>query len=374
MMVLRPLLLLSALGLAACGTTSNAPEPSPLPSVSTSAKASVLWKNTVGGTTDYRFQPAFNGELIAAVGGNNELALIERASGTKRWQNKLEKEVAGGVGISGGVIAVGTINGEVIAFDLAGKKTWSSQVTSEIISAPVVSDDFVVVRSGDGKISTFSAATGELKWIYQRPQPALLLRNYAPPVVADGVVYVGQAAGRLTAISLSDGRVLWEAPVSLPRGASELERVTDIVSPPVVSGEVVCAVAFQGRVACLGAKQGNLLWTREVSSWSGLAMDDQQVYVTDSKGQVNAFEKSTGRSLWRQDALLHRSVSAPAVLGGNVIVGDYAGYLHVLNADDGRLIGQMATDGGRIYLAPQSDGKQAIVQTAKGSLLLLSAQ
>jgi outer membrane protein assembly factor BamB len=141
-----------------------------------------------------------------------------------------------------------------------------------------------------------------------------------------------------------------------------------------VRGDVVCAVAFQGRIACLGAKQGNLLWTREVSSWSGLAIDDQQVYVTDSKGQVNAFEKSTGRSLWRQEALAHRSVSAPAILGGNVVVGDYAGYLHVLSSEDGSLVGQMATDGGRIYLAPQSEGAQAIVQTAKGSIFLLSAK
>ncbi|WP_027468818.1 outer membrane protein assembly factor BamB [Deefgea rivuli] len=372
---LRPLLLLSVLGLAACGTTmSNAPEPAPLPVVVSKVKTTVLWKSSVGDKTEYRFQPAFNGELIAAVGGNNELALFERASGSKRWQIKVDQDVAGGVGISGGVIAVGTISGEVLAFDLSGKKTWSAKVTSEIISAPVVSDDFVVVRSGDGKISTFSAATGELKWIYQRPQPALLLRNYAPPVVADGVVYVGQAAGRLTAISIADGRVLWEAPVALPRGASELERVTDIVAPPVVRGDVVCAVAFQGRVACFGAKQGNLLWNREISSWTGLAIDDQQVYVTDAKGQVNAYERSSGRSVWRQDLLANRLVTAPAVLGSNVIVGDLDGYLHVLNPEDGRLVGQLATDGGRIYLAPQSDGSQAIVQTGKGSIFLLSAQ
>ena len=371
---LRPLLLLSVLTLAACGTTSNAPEPAPLPIVDNKVKTTVQWQSSVGSATEYRFQPAFNGELIAAVGGNNELALFERATGSKRWQIKVEKELAGGVGISGGVIAVGAISGEVLAFDLSGKKTWSAQVSSEIISPPVVSDDFVVVRSGDGKISAFSAETGELKWIYQRPQPALLLRNYAPPIVDDGVVYLGQAAGRLTAIAISDGRVLWEAPVSLPRGASELERVTDIVSPPVVRGDVVCAVAFQGRVACLGAKQGNLLWTRDVSSWAGLAIDDQHVYVTDTQGQINAFEKSTGRSAWRQESLANRLVSAPAVFGRQVIVGDYAGYLHVLSPEDGRLVGQLATDGGRIYIAPQSDGTQAIVQTGKGSIFLLSAQ
>ncbi|QZA80350.1 outer membrane protein assembly factor BamB [Deefgea piscis] len=374
MKCLRPLLLLSVFSISACSTTSNAPEPAQLPVVTSTANPKIDWKSSVGGKTEYRFQPAFNGELIAAVGGNNELALFERANGKKRWQIKIAQPVAGGVGISGGVIAVGSSNGDVLTYDLSGQAIWSAKVTSEVISAPVVSDDLVIVRSGDGKVSAFSADKGELKWIYQRPQPALLLRNYAPPVVADGVVYVGQAAGRLTAISIADGRVLWEAPVALPRGASELERVTDIVAPPVVRGDMVCAVAFQGRVACLGAKQGNLLWTREISSWTGLAIDSQNVYVTDAKGQINAFERTTGRSIWRQDLLANRLISAPAILAGNILVGDLDGYIHVVNPEDGRFVGQLPTDGGRIYLAPQSDSSQAIVQTGKGSIYLLSTQ
>ncbi|WP_297577177.1 outer membrane protein assembly factor BamB [uncultured Deefgea sp.] len=374
MKCLRPLLLLSVFGISACSTISNAPEPATLPVVTAKGNTKVDWKASLGGKTEYRFQPAFNGDLIAAVGGNNELALFERASGNKRWQIKIAQPIAGGVGISGGVIAVGSTNGDVLTYDLTGQAIWSEKVSSEVISAPVVSDDLVIVRSGDGKVSAFSADKGELKWIYQRPQPALLLRNYAPPVVADGVVYVGQAAGRLTAISIADGRVLWEAPVALPRGASELERVTDIVAPPVVRGDMVCAVAFQGRVACLGAKQGNLLWTREISSWTGLAIDGQNVYVTDAKGQINAFERTTGRSIWRQDLLANRLISAPAMLAGNILVGDLDGYIHVLNPEDGRFVGQLPTDGGRIYLAPQSDSSQAIVQTGKGSIYLLGTQ
>ena len=374
MQALRPVLLVSLLGLAACTSTSNAPEPSPLPGVDGKVKPSVLWKEAVGGKTDYRFQPAFDGELVAVIGGDSELALLERSSGKKRWQIKLEHDVAGGVAISGGLIAVGTIKGEVLAFDMSGKLVWTAKTSSEIISAPVLSNNLVLARSGDGKISAFSAVAGELKWIYQRPQPALLLRNYAPPVVADGVAYIGQAAGRLSAINVADGRVIWEAPISLPRGASELERVTDIVAPPVVSGDMVCAVAYQGRVACLSAQQGSLLWTRDVASWAGLAIDAQHVYITDSKGQINALERNSGRSVWRQDALAHRFVSAPAVLGNNVLVGDMEGYLHYLNTEDGRLVAQLPTDGGRIYLAPQSAGSQVLAQTAKGSVYLLGAQ
>ncbi|WP_373975709.1 outer membrane protein assembly factor BamB [Chitinibacter sp. SCUT-21] len=372
---LRYAVLASALALAACSSTSNIPDPSPLPVLSKNTPAKLLWKNSVGNDTIYRFQPAFFGDDVAVVGGNNNLALLDRKTGRTKWQVKLEQEIAGGVGVGNNLVAAGSLKGDVIALDLTtGKTIWSVKTSSEVIASPLVERGLVIVRSADGKVSAFSAEKGELKWVYQRPQPALQLRNYAPPVVADGIVYVGQAAGRLSALALEDGRVLWEAPIALPRGASDLERVTDIVSPPVVHADMVCAVAYQGRVACISTKNGSLVWTREISSWAGLGIDERHVYVTDVKGHINAFERNTGRSVWKQDKLAYRFVSAPAVLGNQVVVGDLEGYLHYLDPEDGSLVGQQATDGSRIYLAPQSVGTEALVQTRKGSLYLLGAQ
>jgi outer membrane protein assembly factor BamB len=362
--------------LAACSTPSNVPDPSPLPKVSQAATAKQVWRSEVGSDTDFRFQPAFLADLVAVVGGKNEVALLDRATGQAKWRVKLEQPVAGGIGIGAGMVVVGSLKGDVIALDLAnGKPVWTIKTSSEVISSPIVNKNLVLVRSADGKLSALSAAKGELQWVYQRPQqPALQLRNYAAPVVADGIVYVGQAAGRLTALAVADGRVLWEAPIALPRGASELERITDVVAPPVVHADLVCAVAYQGRVACISTQNGSLVWSREISSWSGLAIDERHVYVTDDQGQINAFERTTGRSVWKQDALKYRFVSAPAVLGNQLVVGDLDGYLHYMNLEDGSLVGQQPTDGSRIFVAPQSAGSQALVQTRKGSLYLLSAQ
>ncbi|QLI82788.1 outer membrane protein assembly factor BamB [Chitinibacter fontanus] len=375
MRVLRNILLLAALGLTACSSISNIPDPSPLPALSKNSHAKVRWNSSIGNDTQYRFQPAFFGDDVAVVGGNSAVALLDRKTGKAKWQVKLPQPVAGGIGVGTNLVAVGSLKGDVIALDLAtGKTLWTAQTSSEVIASPVIERGFVVVRSIDGKVSAYSADKGELKWVYQRPQPALQLRNYAPPVAADGIVYIGQAAGRLTALAVNDGRVLWEAPIALPRGASELERVTDIVSPPVVFADMVCAVAYQGRVACISTQNGSLVWTREVSSWAGLGIDESHVYVTDVKGHIYAFERSTGRSVWKQDKLAYRFVSAPAVLGNQVVVGDLEGYLHYLDPEDGSLVGQQATDGSRIYIAPQSVGSEALVQTRKGSLYLLGAQ
>ncbi len=355
--------------LTACGTTSNAPEPNPLPAISERAAVSTLWQGSIGGGTSYRFRPAISEGLIAVAGAPNQLALLDRASGRTRWSVALDKPVAGGVGLDEQLVVVGTLKGEVIAYSRDGKQQWTVRTTSEVIAPPVLGGGLVLVRSVDGRVAAFSAQDGSLKWFYQRQQPALLLRNFAAPLIDNDMVYVGMPAGRVVALSLQDGRVRWDAPVALPRGASELERVTDIVSTPVASNGSVCAVAFQGRVACLDAKSGALLWTREASSASGLTMDGRNVYLSDDKGAVQAFDRESGRNLWRQDKLANRSLSAPALAGNFIAVGDFEGYVHWLNKDDGSFVARRASDGGRVAVTPQALSDNAVlVQTAKGGL------
>jgi outer membrane protein assembly factor BamB len=237
-----------------------------------------------------------------------------------------------------------------------------------------VAGNRVLARTNDGRLSAFNAEDGRLVWTYQRATPALILRNFAAPVVSNGVVYLGMAGGKLAAISLADGRQIWETAVATPRGASELERIADIVSAPVVDGNQVCAAAFQGRVACLNARDGVLLWARDLSSWAGLALDQERLYVSDDRGYVNALERTTGRSVWRQEKLAGREVSGPAFDGKQVFVGDFEGYVHALDANTGALTMQIDTDGGRIAAAPRGMAGRVLVQTQRGGLFSLGAK
>lgn len=357
--------------LAACAAPSNAPEPSPLPVVKNEVNVSVEWKISAGSSTLYRFLPARLGDSMIVAGGPDRLGSYKLANGSREWEVRLPQAIAGGVGAADGLIVVGTLKGVLLAYDAAGKPLWEGKATSEIIEPPTVGHDVVLVRTGDGKIAAFSAADGSLKWQYQRQVPALTLRNYAPIVLDGGIAYAGLPGGRLVSLSASDGRVLWDSPVAVPKGATEVERVSDVVSAPVIAGGNVCAVSFQGRVTCLDKLNGAVVWTREVSSYAGLAIDDTHVYVTNEQGHVLAFERDTGRSLWTQEKLFARSVSAPAVLGGNVAVADYQGYIHLLNAETGDFTAQIRTDDSRIAAAPQTWSDHLIVQSQNGGVFSL---
>ena len=364
---------LIAVLLAACGTKSNAPTPSPLPVVKNKLVLTESWRQSLEGSASARLQPALQGDLIAVQSGENKVSLLDLTTGRVRKQVTLPNPAAGGVGLGDKLMVVGTIKGEVLAYDHAGKSLWTVRVASEVMAPPVIAGGLVLVRGGDGRLTAFSATNGALKWTYARQQPALLLRNFAPPVVVGNQVYYGQAGGKLVALSLREGRVLWEAAVAQPRGASEVERVADVVAPPVVDGSLVCAVAYQGRLACFNTQSGSLVWSREVSSWNGLAMDHKAVYVTDEQGYVVAYERSSGRNLWRQEKLYGRGVSGPAVKGRNLLVGDQTGYLHVLDTEDGSFVAQSSISGA-VVVAPQVVIGQWLVQTQKGVLSLLGTK
>ncbi len=357
--------------LAACSSTSRTPAPSPLPVVSGKQPVQEVWRRSLGKVEGARLQPAIHGNVVAALNGEKRLMLLDAGTGRDLWQADLPAQASGGVGLGDDLVVTGSLKGEIFAYDSTGKLRWTSRTSSAVAAAPVVAGSLVLVRGTDGRLTAYSAADGSAVWFYARQQPALLLRSYAQPVVAGDVIYYGQAGGKLAALTLREGRVLWEAQVAQPRGVSELERIADVVTPPVVGGGLACAVAYQGRLACFNAQNGAFAWSREVSSFSGLGMDGKAVYVTDDKGNVAAYERSGGRNQWRQDKLTGRQVSGPALIGRTLLVGDYQGYAHFIDTEDGSLVARHATDGGAIAMPPVKAGTRWLVQTQKGSLVML---
>jgi outer membrane protein assembly factor BamB len=192
-------------------------------------------------------------------------------------------------------------------------------------------------------------------------------------VVTRGAVFAGFPGGRLVALALANGHIGWEAIVALPRGTTELERVADVTSLPVIDGKQACAAAFQGRVACFDVLRGTLLWARDVSSVAGIAVDARYLYVTDDRNAVQALDKTSGASIWRQDKLSGRNVSGPLALGRYVVVGDLEGYVHLISREDGSFAARIETDGSAILAPPIAlDATSFLVQTRDGGVFAIT--
>lgn len=367
-------LLASVLVLAACSSDPVAVPPRDLQPFTQTLPLKVEWRAEVEASGFYQFQPAVSDGLVWVASKDKQINAFQLSDGKFERFWSVPAEMSGGVGASRELVVAGGLKGELWAYKPDGTPAWNAQLSSEVIAPPVIVDNIVVARSGDGRIHAFDVRDGNLKWSFDRTLPALLLRNYAPVVVLNGVVYAGFAGGKLFAIRLSDGVLLWDAQVAQPRGATDLERVSDVVSQPVVGSGEVCAVAYQGRVACFMQANGNLIWAREASSALDLAMDGQRLFLSGDDGVQIAFDVQTGRQVWKQDALEGRKTGSIGMLGRFVVVGDYQGYLHYLDPDNGQLVGRMATDRRPQRVKPVQINEKLLVQTSYGNLYLLGVK
>ncbi len=347
----------------------RAAQPAPLTEFTPKRQMSRAWAASAGEAGRGVFAPAVDGGAVYAAGESGRVVRINLQNGSEAWRMDTGRKLSAGVGVGSGLVVAGGLKGEVVALDAAsGVKRWEVSLPSVVVAPPAIEGDLVLVRTGNGQVHGLNTADGSRKWLYSRQLPALALQGVSALAFKDGLAYVGFPGGKLAAIQLSTGIQAWEVSVSTPRGATELERVNDVVGMPVLDDKRVCAVTYQGRVACYERTRGNLIWARDTSSDAGLSMDEQYVYVADDKDAVTAYDKETGRAAWRQDKLANRQLTAPLSLGKYVVVADVEGYVHLISSEDGSFAARAQADG-PTRAAPIDIGPGFAVQSAKGGVV-----
>jgi len=375
-------LLVSAV-LAGCGSMADprewfgsddpALEPAELVDFTASIQPKTIWNMDIGGASDdlNRLKPAVDEGILYAANVDGDLFAVEADTGKQIWQVETGLPVSAGPGVAEGLLAIGTAEGQLAAFDTrTGEELWRRDLSSEILAVPAIGSGVVVVHAGDGKLFGLDAASGEQLWLYDHKVPVLTLRGSSSPVISGGSVYCGLAGGKMISLSLETGAIEWEGHITMPSGRSDLERMVDVDTDPLVYGGTVYGGAYQGDVAALGEGSGKVFWKRKISVYNNMAVNWQQLAVTDAQGFVWSLDPDTGSARWRQKALMNRGLSAPALQGDFTVVGDFEGYLHWLSSEDGSMAARQRV-GDAIVAAPLVVDDILYVLASNGKLTAL---
>jgi len=352
--LLWPLVLLLG-GCSLFSGKDNTDPPAELVDFKSSLKITTLWNRSLEGAEGalLNIPPVLDDGRLYIAEPSGEVLALDPLTGKELWSVDLDVPISGGPGVGDGVLAVGTPEAELIVLNAEdGSERWRRQLSSEMLSVPAVGDGRVVCRTIDGRVEALSTATGDQRWGYNRTVPVLTLRGESSPTIDGSLVLVGFANGKLVALSLDNGVVAWEATIATPKGRTELERVVDIDAELKLVEGTVYAAAYHGEVAAVSESSGIVLWQRELSSHAGLDADWRQLYITDANDHVWSLDASNGATLWQQKVLHARRLSAPAMVGDYVVVGDYDGYLHWLSQYDGKILARSRVGGEAIRLKP----------------------
>ncbi|WP_018872870.1 outer membrane protein assembly factor BamB [Thioalkalivibrio sp. ALJ16] len=373
------LLLASALilSLSACGLwqRDTTEPPADLPEFEAEGQAERLWSRSVGSGGErflWQMYPGIGEDLVVVSDAAGRVTGLNPESGSQRWQTRLDNaRISAGVGIGEEIAVVGTLDGHAIGVDLAGDgERWRATLSSEVLAVSDVAGGLVVVRTNDGRIHALDAESGATQWTALRTTPSLSLRGAQRPQITSGRVLAGFDNGRLLMLGLNRGNVLWETTLGISSGRTEVERMVDIDGHiPLYRGAAIAAT-YQGRLAALDLNSGEIFWARDFSSYQGADVDtgSDVLVVTDAESHVWGLDPRSGGDLWQTDALRLRGVTAPVVVGSHAIVGDYQGYLHWLDLEDGRIVARIRASSGAVVTRPVLVNGTLYVVTDNGQL------
>ncbi len=331
-----------------------------------------VWSEKLGkGTESLRIglNPSGDGNRIYAASYDGNVSAFNPENGDRVWQTELELNLSAGPGVGEGIVVVAGYDGDLVALDADdGSEQWRINIVSETLAKPAIADSSVVVYSIDGRLRVYSALDGRELWSLARDVPALTQRGSSSPIITGNTVIAGSDNGRLLAVDLDDGIIEWEAVLTPVSGRSDLDRLADIDGDMAIVGQDIYAVGYNGRLASLAAESGQLLWTREISSPSGVAVDWNNVYTVGDGGEVLALLRRSGDDVWRQESLLRREPTRPVAFNTSVVVGDFEGYVHFFNNFDGRPVARERVGQGMISGAPVVMGDKLFVQSEDGEL------
>lgn len=347
-MSFRPIVRVTAVALlavaaAACSSKAKVREPAKLVNIDV-PKLSLTdaWSKAIGRGADGRpsgLRPVLEADALFVAERGGRVFALDPATGRESWRSDIDARIAAGPSVIGDLVVVGTLDAEVIALKRAdGSLAWRVPVSSEVLAPPAGNARFVVARSVDGRVFGLSTADGKRVWSFDRTVPTLTLRGVSAPLVDGNRVLLGMDSGRLTAVQINDGAPLWEQPISVPSGRTELERLADIDAQLLDTLDGVLVASYGGDVTLVDPVDGESRWRRAIKSGTGMAVGGRTVYVSDDDGVVWALDVESGAAVWKSEALKYRRLSPPAFFKGYAVVADYEGYLHFFDPADGKLV------------------------------------
>ena len=300
------------------------------------------WAESFGNDNNFgRLIPSVYEGKIYFISSEGYLASLNQESGIVEWSKSTNDIVSGGIDVNFKTITYGTLDGDLVALDYRdGKELWRSRTSSEILTPPTTDGNMLIAQTGDGRIAGYDFKTGELQWFHQTTLPRLTLRGTSRPYIDQGFIFTGFANGKIAMIYPDSGAVRFEIPVTINEGKSELERIIDVDGKSLVANDLVIAASYQGNIIAINLREGRPTWQEDVSTIKDLTSNGNRVMVVNEKDTVKAFGMATGAILWEQNDLKLRKLTSPVSINNYVAVGDFEGYVHLLDTKNGDFLGR----------------------------------
>lgn len=325
-------------------------EPRELLDFDKQVEINIKWKKKFKGSSMLNnLTPDFSGNNLYFADSEGTISALNINTGDEIWNVNIDTEIVSGITAGFGKLIVGDNDGNIICLDQqSGEMLWRSFAGGEVLSKVSIDASLIVVKTASGFLNAFNINNGNPDWSYRSQTPILTVRGSSAPIIDDAFVYATFDNGRLGAFSLKTGLPIWDGAISYTEGVSELENLIDADSTPVIEGNRIFTVNFQGNLAIFDIAQRRAVWNTSSSSFYPPFFSRGIFGIITPESKVSTFSSRSFAPSWENNDYSMRNISNPEVFKGNVIFGDFEGYIHILDPLTGLTIGREKISRNRI--------------------------
>jgi len=341
-----------------------------------------------------RGDPGGPGLLLLAISKSDGSILWQQSLDSNNEMHRKHNDASPSPVTDGNYIWTVTGTGIVTALDMDGKKIWSRNLQKEFgafghnwgyASSPLLYHDKLIIEVLHGYktddpsyIVAFDAKDGSTLWRKERPTDARTESPdaYTTPVLLDyhGVKQIIISGGDyVTGHDPETGGELWRSAGLNPKNSEHFR----IVGTPVTANGVIYASSRKEPFLAIqaggigGIKNSRLLWKWEESGGPDVPSpicDNTYVYLVSDVGKVTCLDAKTGKLIWGPFATLKKSIvsASPILAGGKLYILNESGITSVVQVGDNfKLLASNSLDGSYTLASPAVSDARLFIRTAE---------
>ena len=299
----------------------------------------------------------------------SNLRIFDAASGGLRDVLPLENDrIMSGVTVGYNSYVYSDNEGSLYVHNLnSGELKWKKELRDIVISKALITPKNLFIQTSSDVLYAFDLQSGEQVWSKKAQAPLLSIRGTSSPIFFEGLIFANFSNGRLAAIRATDGIQLWEKPISVIKGSTELEKLMDSDSPAIAFNDIVFAANYNGSLTRFNIRGGEKVFSVDLSTSKPFILYKDTIIAVNSDDEIIAFDAINGSESWKNSKYKFRRITAPALYDDYVYFGDVEGYLHKVDPATGEIVGLQATNLKSVSQI-EAFANKLIVQDSAGSV------
>ena len=254
------------------------------------------------------------------------------------WQNDLKKSVSTSLIVDGGRILSSSIDGGLSCYDLKGNLLWLNNLGRTIFSRPAISDNIIAIATIEGDLITLNSENGEIiqtLGLDEALTSQLVITETNYNGAKTNAIIVGSSSGKVYCYEMTSLELIWVN--------NSAERMIETL--PLVEDDKIIYGSWDNYLYCISKNTGSLIWkwTENKNFYYSPAAcwpvsDGKNVFVSTPDKFISAVDISLGTTSWRK-----KDFNAWESIGisrdkKKIFIKSILDKFYIASASDGKLI------------------------------------